>query len=287
MAEKSQDTDFVELRADISSAFQKLLFRLKTAVPIATAVSVALMLGSTSVKILSAEMPRILAAPSAMFLIIVIYIGCYKAVLVLLGFLEILLLEGSKEEFESQSDALRRETSIMNPFSSSKISSISEGSIIDYIGLLTILLPIVIIFVTGIWVESDFHKDSIIAFETNERLKDAIPASRQEVEKYDEDTRKRKAAILLKAMDESEKAGDKMLNTLIIRSVSKLLQLIFGLLYGYFIYRIWKIIMIVNTDCFKRTVILVVSLIVLFVPIVIIQIIWSIKEVSLYIKLLS
>jgi hypothetical protein len=276
MPKTSRDANVAEMRAGISSAFQRLLGLLKVPVPVAAAVSVAVILGSTTVKIQSFELPRMLAALSATVLLIVIYIGCYKATLTFLRFLEALVMSGNEAEVERQSVAIKSETSVLNPFSSTRVSPTSESSIIDYIGLITIHLPIAVVLITSTWVLSDVRRDTARALEAIERHEAALAASQQVPEGI---TRKDVAIYL--AREEVDKAAANMgLGYLYF-----ILRGVFVVLYGYFLYRIWQVTLIVNSDdAPKRLAILVVSLLVLLFPMVIVDIMWNIRTISFMVK---
>jgi len=81
MSKKDKTTEGLEA---VWSAFQSLLRLLRIPVPLACAICVAVMLGTSTVKVQSFELPRVLAAVASVIVLIVVYLGAYRAALVLL-----------------------------------------------------------------------------------------------------------------------------------------------------------------------------------------------------------
>lgn len=278
MTETNQDSNITEIKEGIPLAFEKLLGLLKLSVPVAAGVSVAAMLGSTTIEIQSFMLPRMIASLAAIVLLILVYVGCYKATLSLLRFFEALLASESGDEVTRQSAVIRNETSILNPFSSTRVQLSSEKSVTDYFGLIAIHLPVAIVLITSAWVLSEVRQDTAKALEVIEHYE--VQIGEFELPPLRDGVTQRDLAILA-AQKEVDKAADSIMLGLLYFFIRG----IFFVLFGYFLYRIWQLIMIVNVDdAFGRSVILLVSMLVLFIPVFVIDIIWYIKIISFTVK---
>ena len=274
MTDINQDSNITEIKEGIPLAFEKFLHLLKLPVPVAAGVSVAAMLGSTTIEIQSFMLPRMLAAFAAIVLLILVYVGCYKSTLSLLRFFEALLASESRGEVTRQSAMIRNETSILNPFSSTQIRLSSEKSMTDYFGLIAIFLPVAIVLITSIWVLSDVRQDTAKALEVIEHYE--VKIAELELPPLRDGVTQRDLAILA-AKKEVGKAANSMMLGFLYFSIRG----IFFVLFGYFLYRLWQLIMIVNRDdAFYRTVILSVSMLVLLIPGLVIDVIWYINIIS-------
>lgn len=138
----------IETDAAARSAFQALLKLLRIPVPLVAALSLALILGAKTVEIGSFTLSQIEAAFASIIILLVVYLGCYRAALTLLRLIE--------QQGIDKSDSLRlhmlTETSIHNPFSrSERFDSRGESSISDYVGLVAIHVPVMIVLITSMW----------------------------------------------------------------------------------------------------------------------------------------
>lgn len=163
----------------VRSAFESFLKLLRFLLPILAAFSVALIVGAKTVTIQSFELSRVHAALIAIILLLIGLLGCYRATLTIYnGF-----ACAEDEVFKLLRVHLLSESSIHNPFcSSSIVGRYSESSATDYIGLLAIHVPILIILITGAWAQTAARRDADAAISVIESFVEA-PGFKSAVER--------------------------------------------------------------------------------------------------------
>lgn len=280
MPHVSQNSNTNVLKAGITPAFKKLLALLTVPVPIVAGLSVAAILGSATIEVQSFELPRMFAALATTIVLIFVYIGCYRATLTLLRLIEELTKSGCEDEVGRQSAVIKNETSIFNPFSSTRLRVMSKGSMFDYVGLIAINLPVAAVLIASTIVLSDVARENAHALEAIEQYESQIAATSPELP---EDVTHRDVAIYVLGADEVDKAAKNMglgFTFFLVRGV-------FFSIYLYFLYRVWEIIKLVNReDAATRLAIMVISSGVLFLPELIIDVLWYIQTFSFMLKTL-
>jgi hypothetical protein len=169
-SEPEPDLSIPELTSAIGTSFRSLLSQMKVSVPVASAVAVAIMLGSSTVTIGGFEAPLTHAALLAVVLLTGVYIGCYKAALMLRLCFEVLEVK-QKEQGKAQAVAIRSETSSLNPFSSTQLTEHQRVSSFDYVGAVLMHLPVAVFVVTSYWVAIDRSEKFSRSLPAYERLK--------------------------------------------------------------------------------------------------------------------
>ena len=274
------DTQARRIGERISSAFTRLLSQLRIPVPIAVAISMAIMVGIKTVKIQSYDVPRLIAAIISTIIFILVYIGCYRYVLIILRCFENLYRFENHKELESQSSALiREESSIMNPFFSTISDHYSKKSPLDYIGLLIIHLPVAVFLITSTWTLSEINTETTNALRVIESYEAAL---KEHSDKIPEGYNSVQVAVAL-ASPELDTAD----NVVLMAFVYLTLRGAFFILYFLFLYRVVLLIIFINkTDMFKRLVILCTSYIALSIPCEIIYVKSLIQSFSYMIKVI-
>lgn len=144
------------------SAYESFHGQLRLAVPLATALSITLIVGAQSVKLLGHELPLYPATCTAIGVMLFIMCGCYRSAL--------MLARVMRASPSVATIGIRGDSSITNPFSSTKWGEHGRSSKSDYIGAITVHLPLVIILVASILVA---RLDSTILSDiANRRLND-------------------------------------------------------------------------------------------------------------------
>jgi hypothetical protein len=266
--------------AGVSSAFQSLLKLVRVPVPLASAVCVAVMLGTATVKVQSFELPRVLGALASVIVLIAVYLGAYRAALILLRLLQEGVVSADREQLLAVCLRIRSESSLQNPWSSTRVSRFSKSSLTDYVGLVAIHVPMVVVLATSFWVLSEFREKAPDAMVAIERSQAAVA----DMKAADKSTARREAALrVLAALDEEKKA----MREIFYMNVYYTAAGVFVLLYLFFLYRIGEVIWLVNRDdAAKRLLILGCSFALMALPFSIMDWVWMIRYLRLLLKTL-
>lgn len=266
--------------AGVSSAFQSLLKLVRVPVPLASAVCMAVMLGTATVKVQWFELPRVLGALASVIVLIAVYLGAYRAALILLRLLQEGVVSADREQLLAVCLRIRSESSLQNPWSSTRVSRFSKSSLTDYVGLVAIHLPMVVVLATSFWVLSEFREKAPAAMVAIERSQAAVA----DMKAADKSTTRREAALrVLAALDEEKKA----MREIFYMNVYYTAAGVFVLLYLFFLYRIGEVIWLVNRDdAAKRLLILGCSFALMALPFSIMDWVWMIRFLRLLLKAL-
>lgn len=270
--------------ATVWSAFQSLLRLLRIPVPLACAICVAVMLGTSTVKVQSFELPRVLAAVASVIVLIAVYLGAYRAALVLLCLLDEteIMYSRDRKKFDALCLRIRGESSLLNPFSSTQGRFFSGSYITDYVGLVAIHLPMLIVLVCCFWALSEQRAQVPTVLAAMEERKAAL--AEMNAAGDDVASRRKAAQRLREALDEAKESGI----GLMLSSVYDIAALAFVFLYLGFLWRIAWVIIIVNlNDRSKRLIILSVSFVVFVLPFGILHLVSSIQSTRFIVRLWS
>jgi hypothetical protein len=254
-------------QAAISSAFQSLVGLLRVPVPVLAGIGVVLMIGADTVQIQSFKLPRPHAALVSVLLLLAVYLACYRSAVTLLRLLMAHRVNEDPETFAAIRFGLVTDTSIHNPFSLGHGTERHGRSYSDYLGLLLIHVPILIIAVTSIWNIQAFRRSADTFLEASAVIRETH-TSGYEVGDMPVEERARRVRELTTASDRRKSAAVSLLISWLHVSAGTL----FVLLYGVFLFRIGQIMYVLDAGLDNLTVGMLV------IPFIMLALAWPVLE---------
>ncbi|MHC4476495.1 MAG: hypothetical protein ACYTEL_12665 [Planctomycetota bacterium] len=278
MSKKDKTSDALE---GVSSAFSSLLRLLRIPVPLASAICVAVMLGASTIPIQSFELPPVIAAVASVMVLIAVYLGAYRAALVLLRLLEEAALSADGEQVYSLCRQIRSESSLQNPFSSTRLGRSPESSITDYVGVVAIHIPMLVVLVCSFWALSEQRAKVTNALKAIKKTEAAMAQAME----ADEGAARRQAAQKVLAAFAEEKES---MRGLTLSTVYYVAAGVFMVTYFFFLWKISEVISVINyDDAFKRKLILGLSWAALAIPFEILRWLWMIRFIRFVVRVVS
>jgi hypothetical protein len=230
------------------------------------------MLGTELVQVQSYQLSRPYAAIAAVALLLGAYLASYRAAIRLEHLLGDHLKATSPDTFYGIRFQLIADTSISNPFSSTEIRGSDQPVISDYIGVLMIHVPILIVLVTSIWVtqESRQAANTHIEFDTLVDHMLTIDPSTLAAEDMEQLAQEFVAQFVRK---------QEAFRVITLRYIYSLSVITFLVLYGAFLWRVGSICAILNYIDFRKRVVC------LAVPFLISAALWTVLDLIHSIRL--